>query len=176
MHWSVASEPVFASHPRIQSPMVVHESPQYIVVDESPPPPPQPNTGGSVSPPLSPLAAHIQRVDGIPYLVPPFRDGGGAGDIPLVGGRLRLLLCAPHPRFTLRGGPLVPPWPGGAAGGGGGGSYPPRGGGGPSFQYSGGPIHTGGRMNQSTPVAVPGVWCTIKRASNLWCGTCELNI
>ena len=48
------SEPVFASHPRIQSPMVVHESPQYVVVDESPPPPPQSNTVGPVSPPPSP--------------------------------------------------------------------------------------------------------------------------
>ena len=47
-------EPVFASHPRIQSPTVVHESPQYIVVDESPLPPPQPNTVGPISPPPSP--------------------------------------------------------------------------------------------------------------------------
>ena len=27
-----------------------------------------------------------------------------------MGGRLRLLLRAPHPLFALRGGPLVPPW------------------------------------------------------------------
>ena len=36
---ATGSEPVFASHLRIQSPLVIHESPQYIVVDESPPPP-----------------------------------------------------------------------------------------------------------------------------------------
>ena len=30
-----------------------------------------------------------------------------------MGGRLRLLLRAPHPRLALRGGPLVPPWQGG---------------------------------------------------------------
>ena len=60
---ATGSEPVFASHPRIQSLMVVHESPQYIVVDESPPPPPQPNTAGPVFPPLSPRprqAAYIE--------------------------------------------------------------------------------------------------------------------
>ena len=33
---ATGSELVFAFHPRTQSPMVVHESPQYIVVDESP--------------------------------------------------------------------------------------------------------------------------------------------
>ena len=30
-----------------------------------------------------------------------------------MGGRLRLLLRAPHPRLALRGGPLVPLWRGG---------------------------------------------------------------
>ena len=51
---ATGSEPVFASHPRIQSPVVVHESPYYLVVDESPPPPPQPTTVGPVPPPPSP--------------------------------------------------------------------------------------------------------------------------
>ena len=51
---ATGSEPVFASQPRTQSPMVVHESPQYIVMDESPPPPPRPNTVGPVPPPPSP--------------------------------------------------------------------------------------------------------------------------
>ena len=52
---ATGSEPVFATHPRIQSPMVVHGSSHHIVVDESSPPPPQPNTVGPVSPPPSPL-------------------------------------------------------------------------------------------------------------------------
>ena len=79
---ATGSEPVFASHPGIQSPMVVHESPQYIVVDESPPPPPQPNTVGPVSPPPSPRprqAAYIQHVNRIPYLIRPSRGGGSGG-------------------------------------------------------------------------------------------------
>ena len=71
--------PVFASHPRIQSPMEVHESPQYIVVDELPPPPPQPNAVGPVSPPLSPLTAYVEHVHGIPYFVQRARDGGSGG-------------------------------------------------------------------------------------------------
>ena len=33
--------------------------------------------------------------------------------MPLVGGRLHMLLRAQHPRLALRGGPLVPPWQGG---------------------------------------------------------------
>ena len=31
----------------------------------------------------------------------------------------------------------------------------------------GAPLSHGGRTSYSTPVAVPGVWCTMKRASNL---------
>ena len=64
---ATGSEPVFASHPRTQSPIVVHESPQYIVVDESPAPPPRPNTVGPVSPPPSPRprqVAYIEQVQG----------------------------------------------------------------------------------------------------------------
>ena len=60
---ATGSEPVFASHPKIKSRVVAHESPQYVVVDESPPPPPQPNTFGAVSPPSSPRprqAAYIE--------------------------------------------------------------------------------------------------------------------
>ena len=114
---ATGSEPVFASHPRIQSPVVVHEPPQYIVVDESPPPPPHPNVVGAVPPPPSPRQpAYIEQVNGIPYLIGPSRGGGSAGDIPLVGGRLHLLLRAPHARLTLQGGPLVPPWQGGLLG------------------------------------------------------------
>ena len=114
---ATGSEPVFASHQRIQSPVVVHESPQYIVVEESPPPPPQPNVVGAVPPPPSPRQpAYIEQVNGIPYLIGPSRDGGSAGDIHLVGGRLHLLLRAPHARLTLQGGPLVPPWQGGLLG------------------------------------------------------------
>ena len=104
-------QPVFASHQRIQSPTVVHESGQHIVVDESPPPPPQPNPVGPISPPPSARpcqGAYIKHVDGIPYLVRPSRAEGSGGDISLVGGRLHLLLRAPHPRFALRRGPLVP--------------------------------------------------------------------
>ena len=55
------SEPVFASHPRIQSPEEVHESPQHIVVDESPLPPPQPNTVGPVPPSTATPAAGLRR-------------------------------------------------------------------------------------------------------------------
>ena len=61
------AELVSASHPSIQSPLVVHESPQYIVVEESPPPPPQPNPVAPISPPPSPLQrAYIEHVNGIP--------------------------------------------------------------------------------------------------------------
>ena len=113
---ATGSEPVFASLPKIQSPMVVHESPQYIVADESPPPTPQPNTVGPVSPPPSPRppkVAYIERVHGIPHMIWPPRGGGsGGGDNPLPGGRLRLLLRGPHPRLALWGSPLVPLWQG----------------------------------------------------------------
>ena len=70
------------SHPRIQSPLVVNESPQYILVDKSPPPPLQPNTVGPVSPPPSARprqAAYIERVHGIPHLIRPSRGGGSGG-------------------------------------------------------------------------------------------------
>ena len=95
------SEPVFASHPRIQSPMVVHESPQYIVVDKSPPPTPQPNTVGPVSPLLSPgpgQGAYVKHVDSIPYMVRPSR-GVGSGGAFCSGGGTCACCCAPHTPF-----------------------------------------------------------------------------
>ena len=83
--------------------MVVHETPQYIVVDESPPPPLQPNAVGPVSPrPSARQPAYMDHANGIPYLIRPSRGGGsGGGEIPLVGGRLHLLLRAPHPHLAL---------------------------------------------------------------------------
>ena len=144
---ATGSDSVFASHPRIQSPVVVHESPQHIVVDESPPPPPQPNTVGPVSPPPSPLAAYIEHVDGIPFLVRPSRDGGSGGEHTSSGGAPAPVAARPTPPSRPAGGPSGPSVAGGAAGGGGGGSSPPRGGGGPSFRHSGAPLKHGGRMN-----------------------------
>ena len=168
---ATGSEPVFASHPRTQSPVVVHESPQCIVVDESPPPPPQPNTVGPVPPPPSPRprqVAYIEQVQGIPHLIWPSCGGGwGGGGIPLVGGRQRLLLRAPHPRLALRGGPLVPTWQGGLLGGSVVGHLLLVEGGVHRFDILGAPLLHGGGATYSTPVAVPGVWCTMKRASNL---------
>ena len=62
---ATGSEPVFVSDLSMQSPMVVHESPQYIVVEVSPPPPPQPNPVGPISHPPSPRQwAYIERVNG----------------------------------------------------------------------------------------------------------------
>ena len=150
--------------------MVVHESPQYIVVDDSPPPPPRPNTVGHVPPPPSPRhrqVAYIEHVQGIPHLVRPSSGGVRGGDIPLVGGRQHLLLRAPHPRLALRGGPLVPPWQGGLLGGAVVGHLLLVEGGVHPFDILGAPLLHGGRTTYSTPVAVPGVWCTTKRASNL---------
>ena len=118
---ATGSEPVFASHPRSKSPMVVHESPQYILVDKSPPPLPQLNAVGPVPPLPSPRhrqVAYIEQVQGIPHLIWPSSCGGlRGGHIPLVRGRRHLLLRAPHPCPALPGGPLVPPWQGGLLGG-----------------------------------------------------------
>ena len=109
------AEPVSAPHPQIQSPTVVHESPQYIVVEESPTPPPQPNPVSSISSPPPPReGADIGYVNGIAYLIRPSRSGSpGGGGIPPVGGCLHQLLRATHPHFALRGAPLVPLSPGG---------------------------------------------------------------
>ena len=145
---ATGSEPVSASHPRTQSPMVVHESPQYIVVDESPPPPPRPNTVGPVPPPPSPRhrqVAYIEQVQGIPHLIRP-SSGGGSGGGHSSSGRAPVPVAArPTPLSRPAAGPSGPSVAGGAAGGGGGGSSPPTGGGGPSFQHSGGPAPTRGK-------------------------------
>ena len=90
--------------------------------------------------------------------------GGGK---PLVQARQRLLLRAPHPRFALWEGPLVPPWQGGLLGGAVVGHLLLVEGGVHRFDIPGAPLKHGGRMTYSTRVTVPGVWCTMKRASNL---------
>ena len=84
-----------------------------------------------------------------------------------MGGRQRLLLRAPHSRLALRGGPLVPPWQGGLLGGAVVAHLLLVEGGVHLFDILGAPLLHGGRTTYSTPVAVPGVWCTTKRASNL---------
>ena len=127
--------------------MVVHESPQYILVDDSPPPPPRPNTVGHVPPPPSPRhrqVAYIEHVQGIPHLVRPSSGGGSGGGHPSSGGAPAPVAARPTPPSRPAGGPSGPSVAGGAAGGGGGGSSPPRGGGGPSFRHSGGPTPTRG--------------------------------
>ena len=82
-----------------------------------------------------------------------------------MGGHL--LLRAPHPRLALRGGPLVPPWQGGLLEEAVVGHLLLGGGGVPRFDILGAPLTHGWKLNSSTPVAVPAVWCTMKRASNL---------
>ena len=102
-------EPVFASHPRTQSPLVVHESPQYIVVDEFPSPPPRPNTVGLVPPPPSPRhhqVAYIEHVQGILHLVRPSSGGGSRGGTSLQWGGASTCCCAPHTPVLPCGGAL----------------------------------------------------------------------
>ena len=109
-------EPVSASHPRTQSPMVVLEPPQYIVVDESPPPPPQPNTVGPVPPPPSPRprqVAYIEQVQGIPHLIRPSCGGGSGGGRSSSGGAPAPVAARPTAPSRPAGGPLVSPWQGG---------------------------------------------------------------
>ena len=131
---ATASEPGFASHPRIQSPVVVHESPQYIVVDKSPPPLPQPNTVGPVPPLPSPRQpAYMEHVHGIPYLIRPSRGGGSGGGLSSSGGAPAPVAPRLTPKSHSAGQPSDFSLAGGAAGGGGGGSSPPRGGGGASI-------------------------------------------
>ena len=144
---ATGSESVFASHLRIQSPMVVHESPLYIVVDECRPRRPQPNTGGSFFPSPSPLAAHTEHLDSIPYLVRPSREGGSGGGYTSSGGAPAHVAARPTRPICPAGGSSGPSVAGGAAGGGSGGSSPPRGGGVPSFGHSGALLRHGGRMN-----------------------------
>ena len=80
-----------------------------------------------------------------------------------MGGRQHLLLRAPHPHLTLRGGPLLPPWQGGLLGGAVVGHLLLVEGG----VHLGAPLENGVKTTYSTPVSVPGVWCTMKCASNL---------
>ena len=144
----MGSEPVFASHPRTQSPMVVDESPQYIVVDESPPPPPRPNTVGPVPPPPSPRhrqVAYIEQVQGIPHLIWPSSGGGSRRGHPSSRGAPAPVAVRPTPPSCPAEGPSCLSVAGGPAGEDGGGSSPPRGGGGPSFGHSGGPTPTRGK-------------------------------
>ena len=97
---ATGSEPVFASHQRTQSPMVVHESPQSIVVDASPLQPPPPNTVGPVPPPPSPRhrqVAYIEHVHGIPHLVGPSNCGGSGGGHPSSGGAPAPVAARPKP-------------------------------------------------------------------------------
>ena len=101
--------------------MVVHESPQYIVVDDSPPPPPRPNTVGHVPPPPSPRhrqVAYIEHVQGIPHLVRPSSGGGSGGGHPSSGGAPAPVAARPAPQSRPAGGPSGPSVAGGAAGGG----------------------------------------------------------
>ena len=157
LHWgrdpevASGSEPVSASHRRFQSRMVVHESPQCIVVDESPPPPPQPNTVGPVSPPPSPRPrqpAYIEHVNRIPYLIRPSRGGGpGGGGMPLVGGAPAPVAARPAPPTRPAGGASAPSVAGGAAAGSGGESSPSRGGGVPRFDILGATLKHWERTN-----------------------------
>ena len=127
-------EPVFASHPRIQSPVLVQKSPQYIVVNENPPPPTQPNTVGPVPPPPSPRQpAYIEHVNDVPYLIRPSRGGASGGGHCSSGGAPAPVAARPTPPSHPAGGPSGPSVAGGAAGRGAGGSSPPRGGGTPLF-------------------------------------------
>ena len=168
---ATGSETVFASHPRTQSPMVVYESPQYIVVDESPPPPPRPNTVGPVPPPPSPRprqVAYIEQMQGIPHLIRPSCGGGSGGGHSSSGGAPAPVAARPTPPSRPAGGPSGPSVAGGVAGGGRGWVISSTWRGGSIVSTFWGPrSYTGGGTTYSTPVAVPGVWCTMKRASNL---------
>ena len=168
---ATGSEPVFASDPRTQSPMVVHQSPQYIVVDESPAPPPRPNTVGPVPPPPTPRhrhVAYIEHVQGIPHLVRPSSGRGSGGGHPSSGGAPAPVAARPTapsrpaggPTWSLRGG-------GGLLGGAVVGHLLLVEGGVHPFDILGAPLLHGRRKTYSTSVAVPVLWCTTKRASNL---------
>ena len=107
-------------------------------------------------------------MQGILHLIRPSSGGvQGGGDVPLVGGHQRPLLRAPHPRLALRKGPLVPPWQGGLLWGAVVGHLLLVEEGVHRFDILGALLIHGGRTTYSTPAAVPGVWCTMKRASNL---------
>ena len=106
-------------------------------------------------------------MQGIPHLIRASCAGGsGGGGITLVGGRRHLLLRASRPRLALRVGPLLPPWQGGLLGKAVVGHLLLVEGVVHPFDIPGASLKHGGSTNCSTPVAVPGVWCTMKRASN----------
>ena len=110
-HSEVATglEPVFTSHPSIRSPAEVCESPQYIVVDESPLPPPQPKAVGPISPPPSPRQrAYIEHVVGSQYLIRPSRGGVSGGGHSSSGGAPAPVAVRPTPPFGPSGGPSGP--------------------------------------------------------------------
>ena len=89
--------------------MVVHESPQYNVVDESPLPPPGPNTVGPVPPPPSPRhrqVAYTEQVEEIPHLIRPSSGGGLGEGHPSSGGGASTCCCAPHTPVLPCGGVL----------------------------------------------------------------------
>ena len=77
------------------------------------------------------------------------------------------MLHAAHPLSALRAGPLVPPWPGGLLAEAVVGYLLLVGVVLPRFDIPGAPLKHGARLKQRTHVAVPGVWCTMKYASNL---------
>ena len=131
---------VFAPVSRDLPPTVVHQSPQCIVVEESPPPPPQPNPVDPVSPPPSPQrVAYIEHVEGIPYLIRPSQGGSSGGGHSSSGGAPAPVTARPARPQRSTGGSSGLSVAGGAAGGGGDGSLPPRWGGGPSTHHHGGP-------------------------------------
>ena len=84
-----------------------------------------------------------------------------------MGGRLHQLLRTPHPCLTLWRGPLVPPWQEGLLGEAVVGHLLLVVAGVHCFDILGGPLKHVGRTTYGTPVAVPGVLCTMKRASNI---------
>ena len=138
-------EPVFASHPQAPSSTVVHKSPQYIVVEESPLPPLQLKPVRRISSPPSPSpGAYNEYLNGIPYLIRPSHGGGSGGEHSSSGGAPAPVAARRTPSFCPAGGPSGPSVAGGAAGRGVGGSSPPRGGGSPSFRHSRGPAQTRG--------------------------------
>ena len=111
-----STEHVSAPHPQIQRPRVVHESPQYILAEESPPPPPQANPVGPITPLRAPRqGAYIQHMSSIPYLTRRFRGGCSGGGHSSGGGALGPVAARPTPSFEPAGQPSDPSVAGGSA-------------------------------------------------------------